>query len=185
VTANREPQLLAGPEGQTYGERVDLDWDDLVRRELLDPVERVDGDAAWRPRLVEVPKGHTQMSVRTLVLQIRRPALRYVLQDVTVVGHVELLQDISGGIELLQEDEEIHVIPAVGPHPQPYLRVPDNLRGGIEANGERHSLPVHLRVVAYLPLAGKVVGVQSHRAGSAWRAMLSRRYRTASRPAPS
>ena len=110
VAADDEPQLLARLQRQPYREKVDVHAGDFAGRQLLDPVEAVDRDGVRRAHLVEMAQGHAQAAVGALVLQDRRAPLRQALHHRPVVGDVELFERLALGVQLLKEDEQVHVV---------------------------------------------------------------------------
>ena len=106
------------------------------------------GHGVGRGGFVQASHGDTQSPIGTLVLQYRRTVSGQVVQYLAVVGNIELLEVAAVGVELLQEDEQIHVVPAVGFDPEPHFRVADELGFGVEADGERHAVSIRLGVVA-------------------------------------
>ena len=69
MATDDEPQLLARIQRQPDREKVDVHADDLSWSKLLDAIKAVDRHAVRRVRLVEMPWGHSQATVGTLVLQ--------------------------------------------------------------------------------------------------------------------
>ncbi len=126
LRADDQPELFAGVEHQTDWEKVDLDVDDLAGHQFLDPIEGVSGNGVGRQRLVQVPSGHAQAPVGSSVPQHGSAALGEIVQQCAVVGHSELLKRRALAIQLLDEDEQVHVVGAVCMHPQSRLGVADH-----------------------------------------------------------
>ena len=80
--------------------------------ELLDPVEAVGGHVVGRQCLVEVAGGDAQPPVGSLVPQDRGAVIGEVVHHRALVGDGECLQRRAVGVELLHEDEQVHVVGA-------------------------------------------------------------------------
>jgi hypothetical protein len=92
LRADDEPELLARVEDQADRSQVDLDLRDLTRLQLLHPVEAVRGNRIRGERFIQLPGGHAQAAVGTLVAQHRRAMLGDVLHYRALIGNRELLQ---------------------------------------------------------------------------------------------
>ena len=85
--------------------------------ELLDPVEAMGRNQFGGLIRVEMPHRSTQAAVRSLVFQNRRAVLRQLFNQWSFAGYVDLLEALARGIELLEKDEQVHVVGTVNLHP--------------------------------------------------------------------
>lgn len=140
--ADNETKLLTGVEPQSNGQQIDLDLRDFAEREFLHPVERVGGNVVRSQGLVEVTSRDSLATIGALVLEVRGAVVGEVVDHRVVVRSGERSQRRSMCIELLHQNEHVHVVGLACFDEEARLRVADEHRFRVESGEKRHGCRV-------------------------------------------